>query len=283
MTQATERSPRIHPTAVVHASARISPAATVGPWCVVGPEVSIGDGTVLDSHVVVESNTRIGRDNRLFPFSYVGGTPQDKKFHGEDCHCEIGDRNQIREHVTIHRGTANGGGWTRIGSDNLIMGTVHIAHDCIIGNGCVLANNAMLAGHSVVQDHGNLGGGAGIHHFVVIGTCAFVGAMARVSMDVPPFMIVEGNPAEVRGHNHIAMARRGFTETEIEAMKEEIGKPNWRKTAGEIIASELESKVEETVKRSNQLNVGKWELGDLVGYRLKDLERDLRDAVRLKR
>jgi UDP-N-acetylglucosamine acyltransferase len=100
------------------------------------------------------------------------------------------------------------------------MGTVHIAHDCIVGNGCILANNAMLAGHAVVQDSANLGGGAGIHHFVVIGTCAFVGAMARVSMDVPPFMIVEGNPAEVRGHNHIAMARRGFNETDIEAMKE---------------------------------------------------------------
>jgi UDP-N-acetylglucosamine acyltransferase len=122
--------------------------------------------------------------------------------------------------VTIHRGTGNGGGWTRIGSDNLLMGTVHVAHDCVIGNGCILANNVMLAGHAVVQDHANIGGGAGIHHFVVIGTCAFVGAMARVSMDVPPFMITEGNPAEVRGHNHIAMARRGFTETDIEAMKE---------------------------------------------------------------
>jgi UDP-N-acetylglucosamine acyltransferase len=210
----------IHPTAIVDPSARISPTAEVGPWCVVGPEVSIGDGTVLASHVVVEANTRIGRDNRIFPFAYVGGTPQDKKYAGEKAWCEIGDRNHVREHVTIHRGTENGGGWTRIGSDNLIMGTVHIAHDCIVGNGCILANNAMLAGHAVVQDSANLGGGAGIHHFVVIGTCAFVGAMARVSMDVPPFMIVEGNPAEVRGHNHIAMARRGFTETDIEAMKE---------------------------------------------------------------
>jgi UDP-N-acetylglucosamine acyltransferase len=210
----------IHSTAIIDPSARIAPTAEIGPWCIVGPEVSIGDGTVLQSHVVVESHTRIGRQNRVFPFAYLGGTPQDKKFTGEKVWCEIGDRNLIREHVTVHRGTENGGGWTRIGSDNLIMGTVHVAHDCIVGNGCILANNVMLAGHSVVQDNANVGGGAGIHHFVVIGTCAFVGAMARVSMDVPPFMIVEGNPAEVRGHNHIAMARRGFTETDIEAMKE---------------------------------------------------------------
>ena len=210
----------IHSTAIIDPSARIAPTAEIGPWCIVGPEVSIGDGTVLQSHVVVESHTRIGRQNRIFPFAYLGGTPQDKKFTGEKVWCEIGDRNLIREHVTVHRGTENGGGWTRIGSDNLIMGTVHVAHDCIVGNGCILANNVMLAGHSVVQDNANVGGGAGIHHYVVIGTCAFVGAMARVSMDVPPFMIVEGNPAEVRGHNHIAMARRGFTETDIEAMKE---------------------------------------------------------------
>jgi UDP-N-acetylglucosamine acyltransferase len=210
----------IHPTAIVDPSARLAKDVTVGPWCVVGPDVSIGEGTVLHPHVIVEAHTRIGRQNQIFPFAYVGGTPQDRKYFGERTTCEIGDRNQIREHVTIHRGTENGGSVTRIGSDNLIMGTVHVAHDCIIGNGCILANNVMLAGHSVVQDHANLGGGAGIHHFVVIGTCAFVGAMARVSMDVPPFMIVEGNPAEVRGHNHIAMARRGFTETDIEAMKE---------------------------------------------------------------
>ena len=210
----------IHPTAIIDPAARIAPGAEIGPWCRVGPDVTIGDGTVLQSHVVVESSTRIGRRNMIFPFAYVGGTPQDKKFHGERTLCEIGDNNHIREHVTIHRGTANGGGVTRIGNDNLIMGNVHIAHDCIIGNGCILANNAMFAGHALVQDHANVGGGAGIHHFVVVGTCAFVGAMARVSMDVPPFMIVEGNPAEVRGHNHIALARRGFTEADIEAMKE---------------------------------------------------------------
>lgn len=210
----------IHPTALVDPTARIAATAEIGPWCVIGSGVSIGDRTVLQSHVVVEQRTRIGRGNEIFPFAYLGGTPQDKKFQGEDTFCEVGDNNQIREHATIHRGTGNGGGHTRVGNDNLIMGNVHIAHDCLIGNGCVIANNTMLAGHTVVQDWANIGGGAGIHHFVVVGTCAFVGAMARVSKDVPPFMIVEGNPAEVRGHNHIALARRGFTEEDIEAMKE---------------------------------------------------------------
>lgn len=210
----------IHPTAVVDPSAQVARTATIGPWCVVGPGVTIGDDTVLQSHVVVESHTRIGKGNEIFPFAYIGGTPQDKKFKGENTFCEIGNGNQIREHVTMHRGTGNGGGHTRVGNDNLIMGNVHIAHDCVIHNGCIIANNTMLAGHIVVNDWANIGGGAGIHHFVVVGTCAFVGAMARVSKDVPPFMIVEGNPAEVRGHNHIALARRGFTEGDIEAMKE---------------------------------------------------------------
>ncbi|MBL9140945.1 MAG: acyl-ACP--UDP-N-acetylglucosamine O-acyltransferase [Phycisphaerae bacterium] len=210
----------IHPTAVVDSSARVAATAHIGPWCVVGADVTLGDDTVLHSHVVVERQTHIGRGNEVFPFAYLGGTPQDKKFRGESTTCEIGDNNQIREHVTMHRGTSNGGGVTRLGNDNLIMGNVHIAHDCMIGNGCVIANNSMLAGHAVVHDFANVGGGAGIHHFVVIGTCAFVGAMARVSKDVPPFMIVEGNPAEVRGHNHIALSRRGFTEEDIEAMKE---------------------------------------------------------------
>jgi UDP-N-acetylglucosamine acyltransferase len=210
----------IHPTALIDPTASVAASAEIGPWCVVGADVTIGEGTVLRSHVVVESSTTIGRGNEIFPFAYVGGTPQDKKFHGERTTCEIGDNNQIREHATIHRGTSNGGGVTRIGNDNLVMGNVHIAHDCIIGNSCILANNAMLAGHAVIHDWVNIGGGAGIHHFVVVGTCAFVGAMARVSKDAPPFMIVEGNPAEVRGHNHIALSRRGFTEIDIEAVKE---------------------------------------------------------------
>lgn len=211
---------RIHPTAVVDASARLGDGVIIGPWCVVGPECEIGAGTELRSHVVVGPYTTIGRQNVLHPFSVVGGEPQDMKFHGERTTLEIGDRNQIREHATIHRGTGNGGGRTVIGSDNLIMAVAHIAHDCVIGDGVVIANNVMLAGHVHVEDFAGIGGGAGVHHFGRVGTCAFIGAMARCSKDVPPFMIVEGNPAEVRGYNHIAMKRRGYVDEDIDAIKE---------------------------------------------------------------
>jgi UDP-N-acetylglucosamine acyltransferase len=211
---------KIHPTAVVDASVKLAPGVVIGPWCVVGPDVTIGEGTELVSHVVVDRDTSIGRENVLHPFTVVGGPPQDKKYHGERTTLEVGDRNQIREYASLHRGTANGGGVTVVGSDNLIMGCVHVAHDCRIGSGVILANNAMVAGHVTVEDGANVGGGAGLHHFVRVGTRSFVGAMARVSKDAPPFMIVEGNPAEVRGHNAIAMRRMGLGDAEVEAMKD---------------------------------------------------------------
>jgi UDP-N-acetylglucosamine acyltransferase len=227
--------PKIHPTAVVDSSAKLAPGAVIGPWCVVGPDVTIGDDTELVSHVVIDRDTVIGRENVLHPFTVVGGPPQDKKYHGERTTLEVGDRNQIREYASIHRGTSNGGGVTVVGSDNLIMGCVHIAHDCRIGSGVILANNAMVAGHVTVCDGANVGGGAGLHHFVRVGTRSFVGAMARVSKDVPPFMIVEGNPAEARGHNAIAMRRIGLGDAEIEAMKDAY-KRLFRDRGGSILA-----------------------------------------------
>ncbi|MBM4007237.1 MAG: acyl-ACP--UDP-N-acetylglucosamine O-acyltransferase [Planctomycetes bacterium] len=227
--------PKIHPTAVVDASVKLASGAVIGPWCVVGPGVTIGDDTELVSHVVIDRDTTIGRENVLHPFTVVGGPPQDKKYHGERTTLEVGDRNHIREYASIHRGTANGGGVTVVGSDNLIMGCVHVAHDCRIGSGVILANNAMVAGHVTVCDGANVGGGAGLHHFVRVGTRSFVGAMARVSKDVPPFMIVEGNPAEVRGHNAIAMRRMGLVDAEVEAMKDAY-KRLFRDRGGSILA-----------------------------------------------
>ena len=225
---------KIHPTAVVDASVKLASGVVVGPWCVVGPGVSIGEGTELVSHVVIDRDTTIGRENVLHPFTVVGGPPQDKKYHGERTTLVVGDRNHIREYASIHRGTANGGGVTTVGSDNLIMGCVHVAHDCRIGSGVILANNAMVAGHVTVEDGANVGGGAGLHHFVRVGTRAFVGAMARVSKDAPPFMIVEGNPAEVRGHNAIAMRRMGLSDAEVEAMKDAY-KRLFRERGGSIL------------------------------------------------
>lgn len=212
--------PTIHPTAIIDPTARLADSVTIGPYCVVGPQVAVGEGTVLQNHVTVQMLTTIGRENILYPFSVIGADPQDRKFHGEPTSLVIGDYNKIREHVTIHRGTGNGGGTTRVGNGNLIMVAVHIAHDCHIGNDICIANQVMLAGHVTIEDGVNIGGGAGLHHFTTIGACAFVGGLARITKDVPPFMIVEGNPAEVRAINAIAMTRRGYSQAHIDAIKD---------------------------------------------------------------
>ncbi len=211
---------KIHPTAIIDPTAEIASSATIGAYCTIGPRVSIGEDCILRSQCHITALTRMGRGNEIHPFTVLGGDPQDLKFHGEPTWLEIGDFNTIREHSTIHRGTGNGGGITRIGSHNLIMGNVHIAHDAIIASHCIFANNAMLAGHTQVDDHANIGGGAGLHHFVRVGYCGFVGGMSRVSKDVPPFMLVEGSPAAIRGYNNVGMSRLGLSESEIEAAKE---------------------------------------------------------------
>jgi UDP-N-acetylglucosamine acyltransferase len=212
--------PRIHPTAIIDPAAELAPCVEVGPYCVIGPDVRIGDHTRLHNHVVIHALTTIGTENEIFPFSVIGADPQDKKFAGEVATCLVGDRNKIREHVTIHRGTKNGGGVTVLGNDNLIMVAAHIAHDCIIGDEICVANQVMVAGHVRIEDGANIGGGAGLHHFTTIGTCAFVGGLARIAKDVPPYMIVEGNPAEVRAINSIAMSRRGYSPEHVEAVKD---------------------------------------------------------------
>jgi len=209
----------IHPTAYIDETAEIADSASIGPSCFIGPHVSIGAGSELLNHVTVQSHTTIGEGNRFFPFSVIGGDPQDKKFNAEITTLTIGDRNEIREHVTIHRGTDNGGGRTVIGDNNLLMVGSHVAHDCILGSELVIANQVMLAGHITIEDCATIGGGAGINQFSRIGRCAYVGGLARITKDVPPYMIVEGTPAEVRAVNVVAMSRRGYTEEQIEAMK----------------------------------------------------------------
>lgn len=214
----------IHRTSVIDPTAEIAESAIIGPYCVIGAKVKIGSGTHLLNHVAVQCNTIIGNDNTIYPYSVIGGDPQDKKFNGEMTQLIIGDRNKIREHVTIHRGTEQGGGDTVVGDDNLIMVGSHIAHDCTLADNIVIANQVMLAGHITVEDCATIGGGAGINQFSRIGRCAYVGGMARITRDVPPFTIVEGSPAEVRAVNVVAMARRDYSETEIDAMKEAFRK-----------------------------------------------------------
>ena len=210
----------IHPTAVVEATAELGENVRVGPLCYVGPKVKIGEGSKLVSHVCLLGRTTIGAGNTVWPHTTLGGDPQDFKFRGEDSQLIIGDHNDIRENVTIHKGTEHDRGITRIGGDNLIMAGVHVAHDCVINDHTVLANGVQLAGHVHVESHACMGGLAAAHHFVTIGQYAFVGGLSRVVADVPPFMIVEGNKAEVRGVNLILLERNQFPDTTVEALKD---------------------------------------------------------------
>ena len=210
----------IHPTAVVDPSARIGANVAIGAYSVVGAEVEIGDGTVVGPHCTIEGPTRIGRDNRFHGHAAIGGDPQDKKFEGERTELVIGDRNVIREFATVNRGTGNGGGSTRIGDDNWLLAYVHVAHDCIVGNGCVFSNNATLAGHVEVGDFVILSGFAGVHQFCRIGAHAFVGMGAFVNGDVPPFvMVAQEGYGRPRGVNAEGLKRRGFDAERISAIK----------------------------------------------------------------
>jgi len=209
----------IHATAIVDPAARIGANVSVGAYSVIGAGVDIGDGTTIGPHVVVEGTTRIGRDNRIFQFASIGAIPQDKKFGGEDSQLIIGDRNFIREFVTLNRGTGEGGGATRIGNDNWIMAYVHVAHDCTVGNHTVFSNNATLAGHVTVGDYAILSGFAGIHQFCRIGAHAFVGMGCLVNGDVPPFVIVAADYGRPRGINSEGLKRRGFDADRIAAIK----------------------------------------------------------------
>lgn len=209
----------IHATAIVHPGARIGKEVAIGPYAVIGEHVTIGDGTTVGPHTVIEGWTEIGQQNRIYQFASVGANPQDLKFHGEESYLRIGDRNQIREFVTLHRGTEDGGGETVIGSDNLFMAYTHVAHDCRVGNHVILANCATLAGHVTVEDHAILGGLSAVHQFTRIGTHAMISGGAMVNQDITPFTIAQGDRAQPVGINLVGLKRRGFDEPTVRAIK----------------------------------------------------------------
>lgn len=211
---------KIHPAAVVDPNAELDADVEVGPFCYVGPNVSIGSGTRLISHVSILGPTTIGQGNRIWPQTVLGGEPQDTKYKNGPTQLIIGDGNEFRESVTAHRGTEVDRGVTRVGDHNLIMAYAHVAHDCIIADHVILANGVALAGHILIEAHANIGGLVGCHHFLTIGKHAFVGGMARLVSDVPPFMIVEGNPAKVRGVNTIGLARHGFDDEAVDHLRD---------------------------------------------------------------
>lgn len=201
----------IHPSAIISDEARLHESVQVGPFTIIEGEVEIGANTVIESHAVIKGPCRIGTDNHIFSHAVVGEVPQDLKFAGERTFLEIGDRNRIREFSTIHRGTAGGGGLTRLGSDILVMAYAHVAHDCLVGDHVILANAASLAGHVEVGEHAILGGFAVAHQFCRIGSHAFIGGFSKVSKDVVPFVMADGARARAIGLNKEGMKRRGFT------------------------------------------------------------------------
>jgi UDP-N-acetylglucosamine acyltransferase len=211
--------PSIHPTALVAAGARVADDAQIGPYCVIGEHVEIGSGCVLGAHVVVSGHTRLGRNNRIYPFACLGEGPQDKKYRGEPTRLEIGDNNTIRECCTLNLGTTQDIGVTRVGDNNWIMAYAHIAHDCQIGSNVVLANGSQLAGHVLIGDYVILGGGTLVHQFCRIGAHAFTAGGSVVLRDVPPYVMAGGNSAQPHGINSEGLKRRGFTPESIETIR----------------------------------------------------------------
>lgn len=210
----------IHPTAVVDPKAQLDDSVEVGAYSIIGPNVKIGARTKIGPHVVISGNTTIGCDNVFFQFSSIGGAPQDKKYAGEDTRLEIGDRNLIREFCTFNLGTVQDAGVTRIGSDNWLLAYVHIAHDCTVGDNTIFSNNASLAGHVHVSDWVIMSGFAAVHQFCKIGKHAFVGMNTSLTQDVPPFVLVSGNPAAAHGINIEGLKRRGFTRQQIGELRD---------------------------------------------------------------
>ncbi len=199
----------IHPTAVIHTGAQIHASASVGPYAVIGEKVTIGADTTIGAHAVIEGNTQIGDRNRIFPHASIGLEPQDLKYDGSMSLVEIGNDNAIRECVTINRPTRLGE-ITRLGSHNLLMAYAHVAHNCELGDRVIIANSVALAGHVRVESHARISGLVGVHQFVHIGRYAMVGGMSRIERDVPPYMLVEGNPSRVRGLNQVLLSRSGI-------------------------------------------------------------------------
>jgi UDP-N-acetylglucosamine acyltransferase len=238
----------IHPTAIVHPNAKIDRGVEIGPFCVIGEHVQIGRGTVLQAHIVVNGWTTIGEDCQIYPFATIGAASQDKKYTGERAYTRIGSRTVVREYVSVQRATGDEE-VTSVGDDCLLLAYVHIAHNCVVGNNVTMSNLAQLAGHCIIDDHAVLSGMAGVVQFTRVGRYAFVGGDSKVTRDVPPFFLVEGNPATPYGLNSVGLRRAGFSEEEraeikkfykllngsklklseaIEAMRAEVATPSGR-------------------------------------------------------
>jgi len=209
----------IHPSAIVHESARVGAGTVIGPFVTIGARVTIGRNNRIGASCVIDGVTTIGDGNEFFPMSSIGLVPQDLKFSGEPTRLVIGSRNVVREFVTIHRGTAGGGGVTTIGDHNLLMAYTHIAHDCLVGSHTIFANGATLAGHVLVEDNASVGAYSGVHQFCRVGRHAFIGGYSVVTRDALPFVKTVGNRARIYGINTIGLIRRGFSQDSITKLR----------------------------------------------------------------
>lgn len=209
----------IHPTAIIDPSAHIGADVEIGPYCIIGPNVTLGDGCWLQHHVTLCGPTVIGRNNRFYAYTSIGQQTQDLKYTGEPTGLEIGDDNTFREFVTVHRATSPGD-TTRIGHRGNFLAYAHIAHDCVVGDDVIFSNNGTLAGHVTVGDHAIIGGLTAVHQFCRIGRFAILGGCTKVVQDVPPFMIADGNPAQIRGINKVGMERNAFPAETMRMIKE---------------------------------------------------------------
>ena len=242
----SKNSTAIHPTAIVDPKAELGWDVIVGPYAVIGADVVLGDGCEVMNHATIVGPTRIGARNRIFSMASIGQEPQDKKFDGTgESRLEIGDGNSIREFVTINRGTAQGGGVTRVGDNNWIMAYVHIAHDCIVGNDIVLANNATLGGHVTVQDRAYLGGFTAVHQFCQIGEHVMTGGHSMIAQDVPPFVMAVGNRAKLYGLNKVGLERHGYPKEEVQALERAYKKFIRGRGKTEEVLNEIDSSLGE--------------------------------------
>jgi UDP-N-acetylglucosamine acyltransferase len=211
---------KAHPTAVIHPQAQVAASASIGPFSIVGDGVEIGEECEIMAHVVIEGPTKIGKRNRIFPFAAVGFPCQDLKYKGEPTRLEIGDHNVFREYVTLHRGTVQGGGVTRIGSHNFLMAYAHVAHDCLLGSRIIMANGATLAGHVEVGDSATVGAFCSIHQFCRVGAYAYLGGYSVVTRDILPYVRTSTDrPLAVYGVNRVGLERRGFTRDEMDELE----------------------------------------------------------------
>lgn len=221
---------QVHETAVVHEQARLGAGTEIGPYCVIGPNVVIGDDCRLHAHVVIQGDTTIGDRTEIWPFASLGARPQDKKLRGVavEGKLDIGRDNQLREHVSISPGTPSGGGITRIGDNNMLLMGAHVGHDAQVGDNVVMTNGAMAAGHVIIEDHAVLGAMVGVHQFCRIGKLAMAGAGAMVPKDVPPYAMVHGDRARIRGVNVVGMRRAGYADADVVTVKRVYRQLFWR-------------------------------------------------------